>query len=491
MRALVFADRLGVELDPLTAVLSVPLLPVVGKELLIYTIEELVSAGIVDLVVVVSAHGDQVGASILGDGQRWGVNIRYVLSRGEEPPSTVWSRLNLLDGGAALALRGDVLRSPVTREFLQQAQSRSDHYVGAAVGSDPRGSLLLIRPGCPAPGDPLDCLSWVEPKPLPPGTLPWVPAARLNCLDDLPAFQRANLDLLAGRIPGLAAVGRQVALGLTAGRRASVSPKCLKQGVAYVGANSRVHPEAELIGEVVIGDGVVVDRGATIRDSVILPSTYVGELLEIGNAIVASNHLIRVDTGALLRISEAFLLGDLSGQGGRPLRSRWDQVAGLLLLILSLPLWPLAGAAAALSGQGGLLGQRVLIGNRPTIATPVRPAGGFLALFWRTPIPLLRHLPRLLAVVRGDLRLFGVSPLTPEETAGRDEDWQLVRDRAPVGLLGPTQLSLGDAAPLEERLLSDAFYTRDQGAASHLRLLLLALRMLFSRDAWQSVAVAE
>ena len=46
MHALVFADRLGSELEPLTEKLSVPMLPVVGKELLIYTIEELAEAGI-------------------------------------------------------------------------------------------------------------------------------------------------------------------------------------------------------------------------------------------------------------------------------------------------------------------------------------------------------------------------------------------------------------------------------------------------------------
>lgn len=105
---------------------------------------------------------------------------------------------------------------------------------------------------------------------------------------------------------------------------------------------------------------------------------------------------------------------------------------------------------------------------------------------WTTPIPLLRHLPRVLAVIRGDLRLVGVSPLTPEEEAGRDEDWQRVRDGAPVGLLGPTQLNLGDAAPLEERLLSDAFYVRDQGPASTLRLLLGAVARVFGRGAWQA-----
>ena len=44
MRALVFADRLGSRLEPLTEKLAVPLLPVAGKELLVYTIEDLVGA---------------------------------------------------------------------------------------------------------------------------------------------------------------------------------------------------------------------------------------------------------------------------------------------------------------------------------------------------------------------------------------------------------------------------------------------------------------
>jgi NDP-sugar pyrophosphorylase family protein len=488
MRALIFADRLGVELDPLTAQWSVPLLPVAGKELLIYTLEDVVGAGILDLVVVASAYRDQVGASTLGDGQRWGANIRYVLSRGEELPSAVWSRLNVSDTEAVLVLRGDVLRTPSAREFLQQAQGKTGSFVCGVAGMDTRGALILVRPGCPDTGDLLDRLRWDRPVPQPIEGVRCAPESQINCLEDLPAFHRANLDLLAGRFPGLGVSGRTVALGLFAGRRATVSPKSLKQGVAYVGANSRVHPEAELIGEVVIGDDVVVDRAATIRDSVILPRTYVGELLEVTNAIVSSNHLMRVDTGALLRISEAFLLGDLSTHGERGKRSLWDQFIGLLLFSLSLPLWPLAIAAAALSGRGGLLVRRTLIGNRPHIPTPLRPAGGFVALCWNTPIPLLSHLPRLFAVISGDLRLFGVSPLAPEEAAGRDEDWQRVRDRAPVGLLGPTQLSLGAEAPLEERLLSDAFYTRDQGLASNLRLLQFALSMLFSRDAWRAAS---
>ena len=485
MRALVFADRIGADLKPLTEKLSVPLLPITGKEVLVYTIEELLDAGIRDLVVVASAHGEQAGASTLGDGQRWGARIRYVLSRGEEPPSAVWPRLSLADAEAVLVLRGDVLRSPTTREFLDQAQSRTGTYTFCGVGEDPRGGLFLLRPGCPEPQSLVDSLRWDNPLPLPPEGGCMIADASLNCLQDLPAFHRANLDLLAGRFTGLRAAGRTVALGLYAGRRATVSPRSLRQGVAYVGANSRVHPEAELLGEVVIGDDVVVDRAATLRDSVILPRTYVGELVEVGNAIVASNHLIRVDTGAVLKISEAFLLGNLGASEGHVRVSLWDRLGGSLLLVLSLPLWPIAAAAAALSGEGALMTSRELLGNRNSLPAEGATTQGFVAKSWNTAIPVLRFLPRLLAVVRGDLRLVGVSPLTPEESAARTEDWQMVRDQAPVGLLGPTQLNLAEDAPLEERLLSDAFYAREQGWTKNARWLLSGLKTLFSAQGWR------
>jgi NDP-sugar pyrophosphorylase family protein len=485
MRALVFADRLGAELEPLTEKLTVPLLPIAGKELLVYTIEELVGAGIRELVVVASGRGEQSGASILGDGQRWGASIRYVLSRGEEPPSAVWPRLNLADAEAVLVLRGDVLRSPTTRQFLDQAQSRTGTFTFCGTGGDPRGGLFLLRPGCANPSELLDSLRWDKPSPLPTEGGCAVADASLSCLEDLPAFHRANLDLLAGRFKDLGVSGRSVALGLWAARRANVFPKSLKKGVAYVGANSRVHAEAELFGEVVIGDNVVVDRAAIIRDSVILPQTYVGELVEVGNAIVSGNHLVRVDTGAILKISEAFLLGNLGAAQGRVRVSQWDRVAGLLLLLLSLPLWPFAAAAAALSGGGMLLGRLELVGNRASLAGVSSAGNGFTARYWNTKIPVLRNLPRLVAVVQGNLRLVGVSPLTPEESEARTEDWQMVRDQAPVGLLGPTQLNLPEDAPVEERLLSDAFYAREQSWKRDMGYLLSGLASLFTGESWR------
>lgn len=488
MRALVFADRQGTELAPLTENLPLALLPVVGKEVLVHGIEDVVGAGIRDLVIVVSAHGDRIETA-LGDGRRWGATFRFVLSRGEEDPAEIWQRLNLGDQEPVLILRGDVLRSPAVASFLEQAQGRSGTAVIGAALADPRGSLVLLRAG--AGTSPLSELRWTRsetPVPADGAERLEIEAMNLNLLADIADYHRANRDIVAGRFHGIPLPGRTVALGLSVGRRASVSPKTLKQGVAFVGANSRVHPEAELVGEVVIGDDVVVDRGATIRDSVILSKTYVGELVEVANAVVASNLLIRVDTGAVLRISDAFLLANLGKGGMDGVLGRWlDRLAGLVLLILSLPLWLVAAFLSGREGGGGrLLEARDMEGDlREHPGDQTGPRRTVVLLNWRTRVPVLRHLPWLLAVVRGDLRLVGVSPLTPEQSAARDEDWQFVRDTAPVGLLGPTQLQVSSDASIEERLLSDAFHARQRGWGRDLVVLWEGIKMLFSADAWR------
>jgi hypothetical protein len=143
--------------------------------------------------------------------------------------------------------------------------------------------------------------------------------------------------------------------------------------------------------------------------------------------------LIRVDTGAVLPVVETFLLADLrevtlSGTLAEPL----NRLLGLLALALSLPLWPLALALALTTNVNALLREVKLRGNRLEFDEfGNRHRRVFVTWEWATAIPVLRHLPRLLAVVSGDLRLVGVEPLTPEQVDDRLEEWERVSDQAP------------------------------------------------------------
>ena len=97
---------------------------------------------------------------------------------------------------------------------------------------------------------------------------------------------------------------------------------------------------------------------------------------------------------------------------GGTLAEPLNRLLGLLVLALSLPLWPLA---AALPGNATPLRETPLRGNRLKFDEfGTRRRRVFVAWEWVTAIPVLRYLPRLLAVVSGNLRLVGVEPLTPE-----------------------------------------------------------------------------
>ncbi len=77
-----------------------------------------------------------------------------------------------------------------------------------------------------------------------------------------------------------------------------------------------------------------------------------------------------------------------------------------------------------------------------------------------------------------------MTPLSPEQADGLLEDWEQLRDQAPAGLLGPTQLMIPATAPLEEKLMSDVFYVRQRSTGRDLLYLLRGLVALLRPASW-------
>lgn len=481
---IVLADRCGRELSPLTERCPVALLPIAAKPMLVHCIEDIGMAGLRDVTLVVSDHADLVRAEI-GTGARWGLRIDYLPSRGEEAPSELLDRLTLSRTEACLVLRGDVLRAPCLREFVDRLPSDAVHPRWLDL-ADSRAAVLYLPPGS-SDAD-VGLLAWRgHGVSAAPAADCCIPAPGYHAvIGDPAAYHRANLDAVGGRVPGLLLPGREVAVGLRIGRHSKVSPRSLRQGVALVGSNTRVDAQAKLHGEVVISDDVLIDQEADIQDSVILPHTYVGQMVDIRNAIVFGGDILRVDTGARLHVNDTFLIADLGRYGEleyvtRPL----NRLAGLALLLLSLPLWPIAAALALLREPRRPIIWRRLRGNRIDLNEfGIRQRRTFVACEWQCRPPVLRYLPRLLPVISGDLRLVGTLPVSEAEAADRIEPWQREADRAPAGLIGPSQLLLSRDALEEEIILSDAVYSGRRSFRQDLHYLGLAVRKLFDRTAW-------
>ena len=76
MKAMILAAGRGERLRPLTDCLPKPMVPVLGKPLIVYHIEKLAAIGIVDIVINHAWLGHKL-VEALGDGSTFGVRIRY------------------------------------------------------------------------------------------------------------------------------------------------------------------------------------------------------------------------------------------------------------------------------------------------------------------------------------------------------------------------------------------------------------------------------
>jgi len=64
----------------------------------------------------------------------------------------------------------------------------------------------------------------------------------------------------------------------------------------------------------VLAADVVIDRGARLRNCLVLDGTYIGENLDLENAIVAGPLLARADTGIVTEVGDPFLLASMQGR---------------------------------------------------------------------------------------------------------------------------------------------------------------------------------
>lgn len=76
MRAMILAAGRGGRLKPLTDTCPKPLIPVLGKPLIVYHLEKLASIGVQEVVINVSYLAETI-QNTLGDGRTYGLHIQY------------------------------------------------------------------------------------------------------------------------------------------------------------------------------------------------------------------------------------------------------------------------------------------------------------------------------------------------------------------------------------------------------------------------------
>jgi len=151
---MILAAGRGERMRPLTDACPKPLLPVAGKPLIAHHVERLAASGFRDLVINISYGADQIRAA-LGDGSRYGLNIRYSL----EPPGAletgggIAQALPLLGEAPFAVVNGDIwcdypirqLRAVDVRLAHLVLVDNPDHHTGGDFGLD-QDTVTLPEP---------------------------------------------------------------------------------------------------------------------------------------------------------------------------------------------------------------------------------------------------------------------------------------------------------------------------------------------------------
>ncbi len=318
MQALILAGGEGTRLRPLTSTVPKPVVPLVDRPFIAFMIDWLRGHG-VDDIVMSCGHLASGVRNVLGDGDAFGVRLRYM----EEPrPLGTGGALkyaeDLLDE-RFLMLNGDVLTDidvsaqiaahertgaratlalyPVddpsayglvrvdddgaVREFVEKpAPDQIDtHNISAGVYVLERAVLDLLEPGAPASIE-----RDVFPRLVGDGLFGHVATGYWKDIGTPERYLEATFDILEG------SVGTEVT------ERMGTGYLCVEQGVeaagrivpaALVESGCRIAEGARVGGRAVLERGVVVGEGTTIEAAVVMQGTEIGANCTLRGCVVA------------------------------------------------------------------------------------------------------------------------------------------------------------------------------------------------------------
>jgi hypothetical protein len=391
--------------------------PFLGKPVLAHALTFLAAAGARDILILAPDRPDEIRA-FTGRGEAWGVKVEVL---------------------------------PESRE-LSPAEARAKYQPNGTAGWLPAPQDILTLDALPQlPDRPLwqDYAGWQA------ALLAWLPQG---------AKERVGMRELEPQL----FVGRRSRIASTA----RLHPPCWIGECVWIGPGAIIGPDT------VIEDNVYVDQGAEIVHSVIGPRTYVGGLTEIRDSLAWGRDLLKLTTGSHTEVTDHFLLGELGAPARRHASALPGRLAALLALILTSPLLLMAWWRNRGSGQS-LFVRRVAERCGSRTGMPVGDTVAYYQLGGFT--GRASRWPQLWSIVRGDFRWVGNRPLTADQAAQLQGEFERLWLAAPTGLFCLAD-TLGCTDDFTDETRSHAgFYAVDPSPRKDWRILRRVFGSVFGR----------
>ncbi len=349
MKAIILAAGQGTRVRPLTYEVPKPMVPILGKPVMEYLVEELARHGVSEIMVNISHLPEQI-ERYFGDGRRWGVNIGYSFEGHIQDGKIIATPIGSAGGikriqdfsgffdDTFVVVCGDALidldiTTAVRKHWQKGAaasicvhkvpRSRVANYGVVVCEDDGRITSFQEKPSVKdarsnlvntgiyifepevlelvPSGRQYDIGSELFPEIVDRG-LPfyaihepfnWVDIGRLS------DYWEANQQLMSGKLRDIKVPGKQVQPGVWTGLNCSVDwGEVHIEGPVYIGSSSRIEAAAEIIGPTWIGHGCHVKSGAVISRSILFEYTRLGSAGCVEDSVVFGRYCVDKDGNA-------------------------------------------------------------------------------------------------------------------------------------------------------------------------------------------------
>ena len=343
MKAMILAAGKGTRVRPLTYEMPKPMIPIMGKPVMEYLIEELERHGFNEIMINVSHLPEKI-ENYFGNGERFGVEIGYSfeghIEEGEIQSTALGSagglkRIQEFSGffdDTFLVVCGDALidldltkavrnhwRSGAVASICTLEVPKSQVSSYGVVVSDKKGNITSFQEK-PSVEEALstqvntgiyifepeifdlipediefDIGSELFPKIIEKGlpfnaiNLPfnWIDIGRIR------DFWEANQKIMQGELRTIPMPGKEIKPGVWAGLSVSVDwQNCEIQGSVYIGSGTKIEKGAMIVGPTWIGNGCHIRKDARISKSIIFDYTRIGSTSIVKDSVAFGKFVV-------------------------------------------------------------------------------------------------------------------------------------------------------------------------------------------------------
>lgn len=302
-------------------------------------------------------------------------------------------------------------------------------------------------------------------------------------------YHTANTRVLNGEFQNIIFPGHQTDKGIWIGNKTRIHPSVNLSPPVVIGNNCQILNRSALGNISVIGNNVIVDEDAQIKNSIIWDDTYIGSHTEVTDSIVRKNYIFNVPRRVNTYVKDNYIIGDIETKNLIP---RFERLVNILLASLMLAL--LSPLIAVLFLYHAAFPSKKFFRTEPRFgAYEITDLSGCLQPqkimlhFFNSRNRLLRKIPGLVHVIRGDINMVGNSLLSEVQLQSLSKEWTSSRFQTPSGLFHIWEADNSGHISLDERIAAENYYTVTRSFRSDVLILGRCLKSLILNSSTHSI----